>query len=177
MSAQLISPEDAGEPDAWELKDLKPIHKQVCSLAAQGVRNVKIAELVGITPEYVHVLLKQPVCREYVAKMNAAVGVQLEAMFQQTVEVISGAMQNGNVGEQLKGARLQLEATKRIGSGSMAPQTVDATTDRLALLAERLVGLLANKRGSVIDGDFKTVQETNELQQFRLQENNFAEQG
>lgn len=163
-----VSPEDAGIAleVAWELQELKPIHRQVCSLAAQGMKNVDVAKLCGITPEYVYVLLKQPVCRQYIEKITAVTGLRLEAMFEQTVDVIGNVLQHGTHADQLKAARLQLEATKRVGAGSVALTTTDNTTDRLATLAERLTGLLYQARSQSnrnfndpIDTSFQEVQE------------------
>lgn len=129
---------------AWELKSLKPMHKNVASLVAQGFKNVDVAKMVGITPEYVGMLLKQPLVKDYIREMNEVVGVQLSAMFEQSVEVIRETMQNGSHGNKLKAARLQLEATKRIGRADPHPGDGAGSVDRLERLAERLIGLQSN---------------------------------
>jgi len=160
LDLDLLAPEKPG----WEMKKLKPVHKQVCSLYAQGLKNVDIARLVGIVPEYIPALMKQPLCREYVAKINAVAGLQLEAQFQLTVDVIGDTLRNGSAQDQLKAARLQLEATKRIGSGSVSSTiTVDAS-DRLLKLSERLTGLLTQRQGETIDADFTEVQSADQGQ-------------
>ena len=138
---------EESQPTAkWEMKKLKPLHKQVCSLVAQGLQQKVVAGMCGITPEYVSMLMRQPLCIEYIREMSEVAGTRLEAMFETVVEVIGDAMVNGTKSEQLKGARLHLEATKRIGRPD--PNLVGTATnvDRLEKLAERLLGLQSQVR-------------------------------
>lgn len=149
-SAELASTQDRA-PEPVELKKLSPVHKQVAALIAQGVDRRTIAVACDYTPEYVTWLQRQPLFREYIKEMSEAVGVQLEAMFVKSVQVINSAMDNGNIDEQLKGAKLQLEATGRVGRfQTQAP--IGGGTDRLEQLAERLQKLLQNQR-RVADGE------------------------
>jgi hypothetical protein len=135
-----------GSTSGFELKKLSQKHKQVCALLAQGLGRETIASLVGFTPEYITMLTTQPLCQEYIRQMNAAAEMQLTAMFSQSVDVISSAMQNGNVTEQLKGARLQLEATHRIGRVDPPIASGVSSEDRLDRLAHRLVDLLESTK-------------------------------
>lgn len=155
MEEGLPDPDDdlLTEREGWQLQTLKPIHKQVCALWAQGLQNVVIARTLGITPQYVHMLMKQPLCLEYVKRMSAIAGVQLEALTQKSVDVIANAMDNGTVSEQLKGARLQLEATKRIGSANAPVAPPNGAEDRLLALSERLVNLLGGARIKTVQGN------------------------
>jgi hypothetical protein len=123
------------------MKELKPKHKQVCAMLAQGIDRRTISNVVGVTPEYITMLSKQPLMKEYIAEMCQAAGLQLDAMFVQSVEVIREVMANGSPKERVAAARLQMEATKRIGSGSSIPKEIIDTNDRLARLAERLLYL------------------------------------
>lgn len=149
--------DELGKPK-WELKQLKPKHKQVASLVAQGFKNTEIANMVGITPEYVSMLLGQPLVRGYVNEINQVVGTRLEAMFEQSVEVISETMRSGSNGDKLKAARLQLEATKRIGRPDPNATSLDPNVDRLALLAERLIALQTGVRqGGTFDESGKEI--------------------
>lgn len=134
-----LSPEEGS--GKWEMKKLKPMHKQVASLCAQGLKNVEIAEIVGITPEYVHMLLKQPLVKEYIADMCEVVGVRMEALFEKSVDVISETLTNGSEKGKLQAARLQLEATKRIGRPDPNAGLERSGVDRLERLAERLISL------------------------------------
>jgi hypothetical protein len=130
----------------WEMKKLKPLHKQVASLCAQGMKNVQIAELTGITPEYVSMLLRQPLVKEYIAEMCEVVGTRMEALFEKSVDVIADVMDNGSNKERIAAARLQLEATKRIGRPDPNAGLERSGADRLERLANRLIELQSGVR-------------------------------
>lgn len=140
---------------AYQLKELKPKHRNILSLVAQGVGRGQIATIFDITPEYVSMLCRMPICKQYIAGLNEVCEVQLEGMFGKSVAAISDALDNGSIGDKLKGARLQLEATKRIGKApDIAPQSV-STEERLVRLAERLTALIPSR------ADVSTVQNLN----------------
>jgi hypothetical protein len=144
----------------WELKQLKPQHKQVAALLAQGMKNVEVAQIVGITPEYVSMLLRQPLVKEYVGQMCEVVGVRLESLFEQSVEVIAETMRSGSNADKLRAARLQLEATKRIGRIDPNVGGNGANVERLEKLAERLISLQSNvRKGHTFNEDGSEVQE------------------
>ncbi len=135
----------------WLLKKLSGKHKNICSLIAQGTSREVVARACDVTPTYVSMLLRQPLCRSYILRLNEACDVQLEAMFGAAVEAISDAMQLGTPDEKIKAARLQMEATGRIGPKGAIPQN-QPSEDRLVRLSERLVGLLEAANGRVING-------------------------
>lgn len=149
---ELIPAGDSGDMELevnsgrYQLKQLKHKHKQILSLVAQGVDRQTISALMDITPEYVTMLSAMPICRAYLGEMSQAAGVQLEAMFVRSVAVIADAMDNGDTQDRLKAARLQMEATKRIGAAGAVSLTVDSGGDRLERLANRLIGLLDSKQ-------------------------------
>jgi hypothetical protein len=134
-------------PGKWELKKLTQRHKDICALIAQGIKRQQIASICEVTPEYVTMLARQPKCIQYIQEMNQYAAVQLDAMFVKTVDVINEAMDTGSTEEKLRAARLQLEVTKRIGRPDpSAGQGVVNADERLLTLAERLTGLLAQKK-------------------------------
>ena len=145
---QELVPTEASE---WQLQKLSPTHKQAAALVAQGVSRELIAAACDFTPEYISFLKRQPLFVAYLRDMSAAASVRLDAMFHQSVEVISQAMRDGTVDEKLKGARLQLEATGRVGKMQGTERTAPSGEDRLELLAERLVGLLQGQRNRTIN--------------------------
>mgnify|MGYP003394010175 FL=1 len=145
------------EHPGYELKKLSPRHRDVASLLAQGVQRQVIAAAVNVTPEYVTWLSRQPLMIQYVKEMSVAVGLRLEAMFSQSVEVIADTMQNGTEDGRLKAAKLQLEATGRVGRFQVEPHGGSGGGDRLEQLAERLVGFLHAKRSKTYEGE--TVQD------------------
>lgn len=139
-----VTPEVA---DKWELKALKPRHKAVASFVAQGLQLVEIAKLTGMTPQYVSMLCRQPLMKQEIARIGEIAGVRMEALFEKSVDVVAQALENGNTADKLKAAKLQMEATNRIGSKGRAAQTEFDSSERLAGLANRLIDLLGQKRG------------------------------
>jgi len=147
---------------AIELKKLSPKHQQVAALLAQGVDRRTIASACDFTPEYVTWLTRQPLFREYIKGMSEAVAVRLEALFSKSVDVIDYAMENGSVDERLKGAKLQLEATGRVGRfQTQVPE--GGGSDRLEQLSERLLNLLKKQRGAVYENDVSDAEVLSEV--------------
>ncbi len=151
-------PEEAGEEEElvldrqemrprFILKKLKQKHRDACALVAQGMKRELVARITGYTPEYISMLMTQPLCVAEVRRLNEYQANRLEAMFGKTVDVIAEGLDNGNIGEKLKAARLQAEITKRLGRND-APAVGNETSEaRLANLAHRLVGLLEQSKG------------------------------
>lgn len=143
----------------WEMKELKPMHKQLCSLLAQGIDRQTIAQVLGITPEYVSMLAKQPLVQKYIQEMCQFASLQLEAQFVEGVRVIGDVMANGSDKERLQAVRLNAELTHRIGSGSGLPTELIDSGERLAKLAERLLSL--QERAPVVlppvEGEFHEI--------------------
>jgi len=135
----------------WVLKKLKPVHIQICSLLAQGFKNIEVAKLTNVTPEYITMLLRQPLIKDEIYRRGEFIGQRFELMTEKSCDVISEAMSNGNNTEKLKAARLQLEVTRRIGRPDPMAVVVNVGDDRLAKLAERLEGLLDEKRTNIYD--------------------------
>lgn len=144
---------ECNEP-GWQLKTLKGKHKDVCSLIAQGVSRKDVAKIAGVTPEYVTMLMKQPICQDYIRTITSAADQQLEAQYSAAVEAIGETLREGTHEDKIKAARLQMEATGRIGP--KGPTTIpQPMNDRLVALAERLTNLLQEKTNTrVINGEF-----------------------
>ena len=138
--------------DPIELKKLSERHKLVAALLAQGAPREAVAVAAQYTPEYITWLQRQPLFKEYIKEMSEAASVHLEAMFTKSVSVISEAMDNGTYEERLKGAKLQMEATGRIGR-YQTPAPVGGSGDRLEELAERLTSLLHRQRSQVYEAE------------------------
>lgn len=139
------------EPKEWVLKKLKPNHLQICALLAQGMKNVEVAALCGVTKEYITMLLRQPLIKEEIAKRGEVLGQKFELLTEKTFDVMVDAMNNGNHQDKLKAARLQLEVTKRIGRPDPMAVNVNIGDDRLAQLANKLEHLLDSKKGGLYD--------------------------
>ncbi len=132
---------EVAQSQGWQLKQLKPMHRDVCAFLAQGMKHVQVAQLCGITPQYITMLCGQDLIKQEIQRIALVAGTRLEAMFEKSVDVIADAMQSGSHSDKLKAARLQLEATKRIGRPDANAGQVAPDEDRLAKLAERLIGL------------------------------------
>lgn len=139
MSAILTPAEDSG--DKWEMKKLLPWHKQLCSMLAQGIDRQTIAQVFQKTPEYISMLAGQDLIRVEVSEMKRFAEFQLEAQFVKSVSVIGEVLENGSAKEKIQAARLQLEATRRIGPRMVEEEKLIDTNARLARLAERLLSL------------------------------------
>lgn len=135
----------------WQLQKLKPVHRQICALLAQGMKNVEVAKMTGVTKEYITMLLRQPLIKQEIARMGEITGARLELLFEKTVDTIADAMDNGSYGDKLKAARLQLEATRRIGRPDPFALGQNVPDDRLEKLANRLEHLLDTKKGGLYD--------------------------
>jgi hypothetical protein len=136
-----VAPEEVAATSKWEMKELKPWHKQFCSLLAQGIDRETIATVLEITPTYVSMLSKQPLIQAYIREMCQFASLQLEAQFAKGVAIIGEVMDTGNGKERLQAVRLNAELTHRIGSGSGLPAEATNTEERLLRLAERLLTL------------------------------------
>ena len=139
MSAMLTPAE--GNDDKWEMKKLLPWHKQLCSMLAQGIDRQTIAQVFQKTPEYISMLAGQDLIRVEVNEMRRFAEFQLEAQFVKSVSVIGEVLENGSAKEKIQAARLQLEATRRIGPRMVEEEKLVDTNARLARLAERLLSL------------------------------------
>lgn len=139
MSAMLTPTE--GNDDKWEMKKLLPWHKQLCSMLAQGIDRQTIAQVFQKTPEYISMLAGQDLIRTEVNEMKRFAEFQLEAQFVKSVSVIGEVLENGSAKEKIQAARLQLEATRRIGPRMVEEEKLVDTNARLARLAERLLSL------------------------------------
>jgi len=131
----------------WKLQSLSLKHKQVAGLLAQGLGPLEVCRAMDVegnesfTPQYVTMLTRDPLFKDYLSHLCELAGVQLEALFVQSVEVIREGLQEGRMEDRLRAARLQLEATKRIGKHDRDSASNEDTVNRLARLAERLSNL------------------------------------
>ena len=113
MEMEQLEPVEERTP--VELKKLQQWHKTALSLLAQGLGRGAIAEACDCTPEYITMLAKQPVCQAYLKEMQEFADTRFQALTEQSVEAIADTLVNGGIEEKLKAARLQMEATGRVG--------------------------------------------------------------
>lgn len=159
----------------WLMKELKPWHKQMCSLLAQGIDRQTIANILDCTPEYVSMLGRQPLIIEYVREMSSFAQVQLEAQFSKAVTAIGETLENGNHKERMQAARLQMEATKRIGSRAEDERKLIDTNARLSKLAERLLSLQDNIRNRPTEATAEVIQNEEDQNGQEAEDGNWSE--
>lgn len=142
-----------------QLHELSPKHKTVAALLAQGVGREECAVAAGFTKEYVTWLGGDPLFIQYVREMSKLAETRLEAMFTSSVDVIAEQLQSGAGEDKLKAARLQMEATGRIGKDKRDHST-DSEPEHLEVLAQRLTKLLSQHRAGVtLNGEAQVVSE------------------
>lgn len=164
-------PEAEQISSGWTLKKLSVRHKEAASLLAQGCRRQEIAAITQFTPEYISFLTRQPLFREYVAEMGRFSEERLKALFDETVEVISDTLRNGTEEGRLKAARLQMEATGRIGR-ERAAKSGEGEDEGLNALADRLVQLMRKTRTdhgqqATVEGTFTDITDSEQLHSAR----------
>lgn len=151
--------QEVADKPGWVLKELRPWHELVCSLLAQGMSGRDIAAVADCTPNYIYMLARQDLIKKRVMDIAAFAGLQLEAQFSKSVEAIGEALQTGNNKERLMAARLQMEATGRVGSRHAAEDGKKDMNDELVKLSSRLVGLLEHQRmaneQSIVEGEYE----------------------
>jgi len=142
-----------------QLKELSQKHKMVAALLAQGLDRVVVAQSTDLSPEYITWLGGDILFKEYVKEMSALAGVHLEALFSKSVDIIAEQMLQGSGEDRLSAARLQMEATGRIGKNRTGRDSGEDGPNRLEVLAERLVALGRQATGRTLDGSSTLVQE------------------
>lgn len=148
----------ATEIEPIKLLKLGPKHREVLALVAQGLGRVEIGAIVGYEPEYISWLVRQEVCQQYLEEMNAVVEFRLQSMTEESVDTIYDVMRNGASDDRIKAAKLQLEATGRIGTNAVGGRQAVGGPDRLQQLAERLVSLLRKGMSSSSAADVLDVE-------------------
>lgn len=123
----------------WELQKLSQKHKTIVALHSQGVNREEIGQVAGCTPQYVSMIVAQPLAQKYLAEVEAYQDSRMKALYGQSVEAIAKGLDSGDEEVALKAARLQLEAT-----GKMKGDRKET------LSAEDVVAMVLAKATSVI---------------------------
>lgn len=127
------------------------MHESVMALLAQGVARHEIAEICGITPEYVTMLAKQPVCKAYLEDLKEFARSQLHAATELSAKAIIDTLRTGSNEDRLKAARLQLEVTDQIGPNRRRQGDGVSEEQKLETIAELLLGKLRTPQGVTVE--------------------------
>lgn len=153
MEAELLPAPLDTPPGVYHLKNLSPKHKQVAALLVQGVERQVIAQLVDFEPEYITWLGRQPLVVAYLRELEEYANIRLVALADKRTDVISDILHTGSNEDRLKAAKLQMEATGIIGKPREGGRgEAENEDERLARIGARLVNLLQDQRGRVING-------------------------
>jgi hypothetical protein len=123
----------------------KPTAKaqQICRDYARGKPVKAIAADLGVTPSRVYNILRKP-------NSQQLLDMQMESLYAASVDAIADVLVNGSDADRLRAARLQMEATGRIGPRSrhrQEPMSREESDAHLQLLASRLTALRAEVLG------------------------------
>lgn len=118
---------------AFQLKKLKPKHRQVAALLAQGVGRAEVAAITGITPEYVSMLARQPLFMEYVKQLTEFTDVRLQALYDKSVDVLADTLVAGSEDARLRAAGMVMKATGKEGT-SRVQADVNHTVSLVSVL-------------------------------------------
>ncbi len=111
--------------DKWQPKHLTQKHKNIIALHAQGLSRSEISEFCKCTPEYVSMIVATPITKEYMADLDRYLDSRLSALYGKAVQTIADGMDGAASDTQLKAARLQLEATNKLGKADKEQQSAE----------------------------------------------------
>ena len=115
------------------LKKLSNTHKQAIALVLQGMSRADVSEAVGFVPEYVTMLLQQPLAKEHIANVNRALDTQLEGLYGKSVEAISKGLNHQDPDVALRAAKVQMQATGRLEPQEGGKKTAEDVVSAILL--------------------------------------------
>ena len=121
----------------WELKKLSQKHKSIVALHAQGVSRLDISTVCDCTPEYVSMVVAQPLAKQYLRELETYMDSRLQTLYGKSIDVIQDGMMGQATDTQLKAARLQLEVTGKLKGSRDENQTAE---DVVAALLKAAAG-------------------------------------
>lgn len=107
-----INPEVVKE--GWVLKKLSQKHKTIIALHAQNVSRIDIADVAGCTPEYVSMIVAQPLAQSHLHDIEKYMDSRLRQLYTKSIDAIERGLDNEDSETSLKAARLQLEASHKL---------------------------------------------------------------
>ena len=122
-----------GQTPTILLKKLSLRHKQALSLVLQGMSREDAAEATRFTPEYITFLLRQPIARDYIARINQMEETRLQALFGKSVQAMADGLQHADPDVKLRAAKLQLQATGRLEPSEEGRKTAEDVVQAILL--------------------------------------------
>lgn len=109
----------------FELKKLRQKHKSAVALLVQGMSREEVGKLVGFTPEYLSMLLQQPLVQTYLRELETYMDTRLRLLYGKSVDAIESGLADEDNEVKLKAARLQMEATGKMKPSSESDRTAE----------------------------------------------------
>jgi hypothetical protein len=125
----------------WELQKLSQKHKTIVALHAQGVSRHDIGKVADCTPEYVSMIVAQPLAQKYLAELEQYLDSRVKSLYSRTVDVIAGGLDSDDEEVQLKAARLQLEVTGKLKGDKKESQSAE---DVVAAILQKATVIIGN---------------------------------
>lgn len=125
--------------EGWVLKKLTDKHKTIIALHVQNMKRIDIAEVAGCTPEYVSMIVAQPLAQAYLKQIEEYTDARLSALYGKSVDAIEKGLDAGDEEIALKAARLQLEATGKFGKTEKGNQTAEDVVAQLLKHAHTVI--------------------------------------
>jgi len=115
------------------LKKLSNKHKHAIALVLQGLSREDVSDAVGFVPEYVTMLLQQPLAKEHIANVNRALDTQLEGLYGKSVEAIAKGLTHQDPDVALRAAKVQMQATGRLEPQEGGKKTAEDVVSAILL--------------------------------------------
>lgn len=131
----------AQQSKQFVLKKLNNKHKQIISMALQGESRETVAEAIGCTPNYVSMILRQPLAKAYIEELNSYLDTKMVGLYEKSIDAIDRGLGSKNGQVSLAAAKLALQATGKLQPSKEAERT-----------AEDVVANILNVGGTVVIG-------------------------
>ena len=132
-----------------DFSELTPRQKMALTYLAMGKKNTWISKKLAMGDGAVHSLTCRADAKLFVSELTQGAHLQMEALYVKSVEAVRETLEKGKYPDKIKAARLQMEATKRIGSMTSPIGPIVDTNLRLTKLAERLLMLNDNSKREI----------------------------
>jgi predicted component of type VI protein secretion system len=129
--------------EGWKLQKLSQKHKNMIALHCQNVKREDIGQMCNCTPEYVSMILAQPLAREYLREVEKYMDSRLESLYGRSVDAIEAGLNGSATDIQLKAARLQMEATGKLKGDKAEAQSAEDVVAALLKHASSVGGVIA----------------------------------
>lgn len=130
----------------WKLKKLTAKHKRIAALKAQGLDRVSIGAACGCTPEYVTMLMEQPLIIDLMDKHERAIDRDLRDLTGAAVNVVRNKLNSGDDDVALRSATLVLKANGKLKEAPPAGESAEDIVAGIFRIANSQVQINLNSK-------------------------------